>query len=77
MIFGHYHANWWLSGDLNGCTPEEMSAAVEGAVSVGFQTLSKKNVETVGKIVSYIFSYLFQKPLIKTRREHQGVPARW
>ncbi|XP_033631428.1 gamma-aminobutyric acid type B receptor subunit 2-like [Asterias rubens] len=50
MIFGHYHANWWLSGDLNGCTPEEMSAAVEGAVSVGFQTLSKKNVETVGKI---------------------------
>ncbi|XP_038057134.1 gamma-aminobutyric acid type B receptor subunit 2-like [Patiria miniata] len=50
MIFGHYEPNWWLEGDLYGCTKEEMSAAVEGAISVGFQTLSTQDVETIGQI---------------------------
>ena len=52
MIFGHYEPKWWLEEDLHGCTPEEMTAAVEGAISVGFQTLSTDDVETIGKIVS-------------------------
>ena len=54
MIFGHYDPYWWLDGELYGCTEQEMSVAVEGAISVGFQTLSTQNVETIGKIVSFV-----------------------